>query len=403
MPAGQHNASASAVGYLYQVNWCLVELLEGAPGRPDQAISLETHDDVAWEESGSPVELLQNKHHVGVSTGLGDKDTDIWKTLLVWMNTAQPTDPSGPALVLVTTSAARPGTAAHALRSDIRDTSTVLIKLTEAAKSSDADNTEKARKRFLGLTEAERQIFLARIVVADGAPNADDLDEKLARILWHVLPDSNQDLFLSMVWRWWAAVALDMLRRRRAMISVRETRTAISGIRDRFAEDNLPTTVELTDVDESQVIAAHDEAIFVHQMRWVGCNETNLRRAIIDYYRAVTQATKWLTEDLIGMHELETFEENLRDEWQRVFADMVEDLGLGAAEAAKIAAGKELLRKLRDSTFVNVRPRYNEPFFARGRRHVLADAGCIGWHPDFQSRLESLLGVAAPAEVLSRQ
>ena len=82
MTAGQHNASASAVGYLYQVNWALVELLESAPAKPDQAISLETHDDVAWEESGSPVELLQSKHHVGVSTGLGDKDTDIYREYL---------------------------------------------------------------------------------------------------------------------------------------------------------------------------------------------------------------------------------------------------------------------------------------------------------------------------------
>jgi hypothetical protein len=86
MPAGQHDASASAVGYLYQVNWCLVELLERAPYKPGQAISLETHDDVAWESSGTPMELLQTKHHVGTSTGLGDKATDMWKTLLVWMN-----------------------------------------------------------------------------------------------------------------------------------------------------------------------------------------------------------------------------------------------------------------------------------------------------------------------------
>ena len=212
------------------------------------------------EESGSPVELLQAKHHVGVSTGLGDKDTDIWKTLLVWMNTAQPADPQGPALVLVTTSVAQPGTAAHALRRDVRDTLTAVIKLMEAARSSSAENTRKARERFLALTDAERQIFLARVVVADGAPTADDLDEKLARVLWHALPHINQDLFLSMVWRWWAAVALDMLRGRRAVISVGEAHAAISHLRDQFAEDNLPTTVELADVDESYVIAAHGEA-----------------------------------------------------------------------------------------------------------------------------------------------
>jgi hypothetical protein len=395
MPAGQHNASASAVGYLYQVNWCLVELLRNAANRPDQAISLETHDDVAWEKSGSPVELLQAKHHVGVSAGLGDKDTDIWRTLLVWMNTAQPADPQGPGLVLVTTSVAQAGTAARALRADVRDTSAAVIKLTDAARSSKADNTRKAREMFLALTEAQRHIFLSRVVVADGAPTADDLDESLARILWHALPHRNPELFLSMVWRWWAGVALDMLRGRRGQVGAGEAQGAISQVRDQFSEDNLPTTVELDDVDAGSVIAVHGEDAFVHQMRWVGCNETNLRKAIVDYYRAVAQATRWLTEDLIGMHELEKFEDNLRDEWERVFADMVEDLGLAADESAKITAGKELLRRLRDSTAVNVRLRYNEPFFARGRRHVLADNGDIGWHPDFQSRLESLL-VTAP-------
>jgi hypothetical protein len=332
---------------------------------------------------------------VGVSTGLGDKDTDIWKTLLVWMNTARPADPQGPALILVTTSVAQPGTAAYALRKDVRDTSTAVIKLTEAARSSSADNTKKARERFLALTDAERQIFLARVVVADGAPNADDLDDKLTQVLWHALPYSHEELFLALVWSWWAGIALDMLRGRRAFMSVREARAAISHLRNQFSEDNLPTTVELADVDESYVIAVHGENVFVHQMRWVEFNETNLRKAIVDYYRAVTQATKWLTEDLIGLHELEKFEDNLRDEWQRVFADMVEDLGGDADETAKIAAGKALLRRLRDSTAVNVRPRYNDPFFARGRRHVLADSGDVGWHPDFQSRLESLLGVAA--------
>lgn len=403
MPAGQHSASASAVGYLYQVNWCLVDLLERAPAKPDQAISLETHDDVAWEVSGSPVELLQAKHHVGVSAGLADKDSDIWKTLLVWMNTAQPTDPEGPVLVLVTTSIAQPDTAAYALRSDVRDTSTAVIRLTDTARSSSAENTKKARERFLTLTEAERRTFLARMVVKDGAPTADDLDERLARILWHVLPNGHQEMFLSMVWRWWASVALDMLRGRRTAMSAGEAHAAISYARDQFSEDNLPTTIELADVDESYVIATHGEDVFVHQMRWVACNEINLRKAIVDYYRAVAQATKWLTEDLIGMHELEKFEDNLRDEWQRVFADMVEDLGPDADETAKITAGKELLRRLRDSTFVNVRLRYNDPFFARGRRHILADRGNIGWHPDFQSRLESLLGVASPAGTLGSQ
>jgi ABC-3C protein len=255
------------------------------------------------------VELLQAKHNVGVSTGLSDKETDIWKALLVWMNTAQPADPLGPELVLVTTSVAPPGTAAHALRNDVRDVSTAVIKLADAAWSSKADNTRKAREKFLALTEAQRHILMSRVVVADGAPTADELDENLARILWLALPHRNQQLFLAMVWRWWAGVALDMLRGRRGQVGVGEAHAAISHVRDQFSEDNLPATVELADVDAGSVIAVHGEDVFVHQMRWVGCNGTNLRKAIVDYYRAVAQATRWLTEDLIGMRELEKFED----------------------------------------------------------------------------------------------
>jgi hypothetical protein len=117
----------------------------------------------------------------------------------------------------------------------------------------------------------------------------------------------------------------------------------------------------------------------------------NLRRAIVDYYRSVTQTTDWLDRDLVGLAELERFEANLKDEWARAFGDMLEDLPEDADEETRARLGKALLRRLRDSTVVTVRSRYTDPFFARGKRHELADMSEIGWHPDFQRRLEELL------------
>nr|WP_239521141.1 dsDNA nuclease domain-containing protein [Blastococcus saxobsidens] len=79
MPVGQHSAAASASGYLYQTSWALLELLRQAPHRPDQALTLEMHDDIAWEDaSGNPTELLQAKLHRKANAGLGDRDTDVW-------------------------------------------------------------------------------------------------------------------------------------------------------------------------------------------------------------------------------------------------------------------------------------------------------------------------------------
>lgn len=67
MTSGQsHGASAPALGYLYQSQWPLVELLRRGHDEPDSAVTLELHDDVSWESDGTPTELLQLKHHVNV-------------------------------------------------------------------------------------------------------------------------------------------------------------------------------------------------------------------------------------------------------------------------------------------------------------------------------------------------
>jgi len=110
-----HSAAASAAGYLYQTNWALVDLLRKGQGRPDQAITLEMHDDVAWTSLDDPtdaVELLQVKlHPVGTGAGLGDMAVDMWKTLKVRVDRPDAADPQGPELSMVTTSVASPGTA----------------------------------------------------------------------------------------------------------------------------------------------------------------------------------------------------------------------------------------------------------------------------------------------------
>jgi hypothetical protein len=54
------SAAASALGYLYQVRYGLVLLLEAK--NPASALSLEKLDDVAFEESGEPTQVLQFKH-----------------------------------------------------------------------------------------------------------------------------------------------------------------------------------------------------------------------------------------------------------------------------------------------------------------------------------------------------
>jgi Cap4 dsDNA endonuclease len=404
-----HSAAASAAGYLYQTNWALVDLLRKGQSRPDQAITLELHDDVAWtaaEDTSDPVELLQVKlHSSSTAAGLGDMATDIWKTLRVWMDRADVGDPQGPELAIVTTSVAAAGTAAYTLRPSTRDVDLATERLLTAARASANEDTRSSREAFLALDASTRTNLLNRVRVLDGQMPPEDLDGSIRQVLAYALPTGGQlseDRFVSQVWTYWALMSVDMLAGRRASVSVTEVRTYVRELRDSYTTENLPTTVPLSSVTEAHV-QLYAGARFVAQLNLVDYAGPSLRNAIIDYHRAVTQETEWLSDSLLDVQELRGFEEELRFEWEREFHNMVQDMELEHlspedAESSKRRAGRRLLNYLLQSTAVTVRAHYSEGFYGRGKRHELADHDDeirrIGWHPDFVGRLNAL-GVTA--------
>jgi hypothetical protein len=355
------------------------------------ALTLELHDDVSWEENGTPLELLQIKHHVGHLRGLADKDVDLWKTLAVWMDAHPPADPLGPLLTLVTTRRVTQG-AASALRPESREPSRARQLLDSAASDSTNEATDASRKRYLALEDAERDVFVGRIYVLDGAPQTGAaLEKAVEEALYFALPPGHEKSFLDQLWGWWHRQAVDILRRERATVSGMDVRLKVQEIADGYKPDNLPTLVEREDVDIN-VEKTYGDQVFVTQLRWVLHSAQMLQKAMVDYYRSYVQRAQWVERDLIGIGELEKFEDNLVDEWERAFDAMGLQLGGQADEDAKQKAGHALFQEVSNQTAVKVRERYTEPFFMRGRLHDFADKGRVGWHPDFQERLKELLG-----------
>ncbi|MEV7659319.1 MULTISPECIES: ABC-three component system protein [Streptomyces griseus group] len=395
MGKGSHGAAPNAIGYQHQTWWALVELLQSGADRPDAALSLELYDDVAWEEEGTPTELLQIKHHMGEHRTLTDSATDVWRTLKVWMDEASPADANGPALALVTTETAADDTAVAALRSSTRNDKEALRLLEQVARTSKSQLTQTARQQFLGLDSSERLTFVSRIRVIDQSPHIQDITSQVKRRLHWALPPGHEDLFLAGVWRWWDETALALLRGTQRRIDVGDAQAAIADIRDQFTRDNLPTLVELGDVNAGELEQKYRMHPFVQQMHWVAFPPRNLQKAIVDYYRAYTHSVRWLEEDLIGAAELTRFENELVDEWDREFEWMLDSLDEDAGDDEKKTAGKTLLRQLLGQTGLCVRSRFNDPFFARGQRHMLAELGKVGWHPDFETRIAELLKVNA--------
>lgn len=367
-----HSATASVLGYLHQTRWGLLELLRSPARNPDQRLSLEMHDDIAWEVEGSPAELKQLKLHVNAVRNLTNASDDMWRTLRVWMDNGRPGDPYGPILTLVTNSTAGEGSAASLLRDAGRDPESALTILENTATTSTAEATADTRRRFLALSPSERAAFVDRIRIADQSPDLDGVDEEVAARLRPGAPTEQFVTYIDLVWAWWDRTSLSMLSGRRPPVSVAEMRTALEGIRDQFTVDNLPSLVEIDDVDLETALLQHDSRVFVQQLRLLEVKPRQLQKAILDYQRAYLQETRWLDVYLVDFDELDRFAAKLVDEWEREFDHMCTRLAAEATDEDKRAAGRELLHVLSNSTLA-IRRKFQDPSHARGRRHALAD------------------------------
>lgn len=85
-PEDPHGAAPSALGYLYQCRYALLEGLCAVRNTPQLFISIEKFDDVAFEANGEPTDLIQTKHHIDKTGDLFDSSVDLWKTIAVWLS-----------------------------------------------------------------------------------------------------------------------------------------------------------------------------------------------------------------------------------------------------------------------------------------------------------------------------
>jgi len=105
------DATPSLLGFLYQTRYAL--LLALRRNDPDVVVSIEALDDISFAKDDgagllTPFDVLQLKHHLSRQGGLGNRSTDIWKTLRVWADSiiSKRLDPARTLLFLVTTSTA---------------------------------------------------------------------------------------------------------------------------------------------------------------------------------------------------------------------------------------------------------------------------------------------------------
>jgi hypothetical protein len=396
-----HGAAGPALGYLYQSYLPLVELARRAPSNPELLVRLELLDDVEFEDGHGARDLLQSKHHIDAAASLSDTSVDLWRSINAWITAiGSLRGEETPRLTLLTTASAPEGSAARFLSGsdEERDHRRAAEILRSAALSSVNQTTKPWRNRFSRLSRSEQDALVEAIVIADGQTQIDGLDEELASALFWAIPGADhRDGFIAHVKGWWLGIVVSLLTGQIPAFSAIDMLREIADIRDQFGPDNLPTDPGLPDPDAGE-IAAYEERTFVGQLRLIAATEPQLALAIRDCHRAFTQRSQWLRRDLIGVGEIDRFERRLVEEWRFVFTNLTAELAGGADEHERQRCGREIFTQAAGTARARVRAKYEEAFMTRGSLHLLSEGCKVGWHPDFEARIQQLLEPVVEAQ-----
>ena len=387
-PTSSHNASASFTGYLFQARYALLRGLQEGRRNPSHALSIEKFDDVAFEDAGHPIELIQTKHH-GSGGDLTDMSPDVWRTLHIWISRFlhDPTAAHTTRFLFLTTSAAPNGSALSLLRNTeaTRDESHAAELLVAAAKASRNAVTSAARAAFVALTPATRRLLIHNIWVFDRAPTILDVREELESVLhYSALPEQITHLTDHLEGWWFNRVVTALADPHAATISLASIQNKVSDLRESFRlgrlalDDTVDTMPPVTELPP-------DDRMFIRQMRLVDVSDNEIRATVHDYYRAYEQRSRWARENLLLDGEADRYDRGLRDVWHRRFLACTADVSPNSDEPTKVAQGRRVFRWARE---------YQKPFRNRdelwlssGSFQMLADAVRIGWHPDYDALL----------------
>jgi hypothetical protein len=371
----------------------LVELGKRASSDPAVELRLENLDDIDFGHDGSPTELLQTKHHLGPPGSITALSVDVWRTINVWLDL--PVEQC-PILRMVTTQVAA-GDLALLRESAQRDAEKALVNLAQAARESDNKTSEPWREKFLGLSEEQQFALIDRIVVDDATPPASSLDAELTLVFRFAMTPGKDDVFLALIKGWWAGIAVQLLDRNLSAVTGNDLLTQVADIVDQLRSDSLPIDPGIMQRFDSSLTDNYRDREFVHQLMWIALENERLWKAIRDYHRAYAQRSFWLRYQLIGETELDRFAFKLHDEWEQVFDHEVAKMKRSGSTDHELV-GQEILAKMAMESKARLRGRFDEPWFNRGMLQALADGEIgsrIGWHPEFQAKLEGLLNSAS--------
>jgi hypothetical protein len=386
--SSEFSARPTIMGFNYQFKIALLLILSSDEGA---TASIETNDDIEIGSADNS-NLIQVKHHES-SGKISDSSVDFWKSIRIWSDFLNSVN-NATKYILFTTDTSSPNTISSFLGTKDRNEKKATELMISFANKSQNQELKTSFKSFMNLTEDQKKELVKKITIIDSQENISNIDSVIKKeIRLSTRPeflDSLYDRFLA--W-WYMTIEKHILNKNTLKLHKSDIESKLQDISDQFRLDSLPIDFLDLKPDEKMESEAEDR-LFVKQLSILDIDIKMIRKAILDYYKAYSQRSRWTRENLLIEDELVKYEKKLIDSWEIILLK-IKDLAnkdLDENEIKKM--GKNIFYEVMEND-IPIREKVNEPYVMRGSYHILADEDSprVWWHPYFKERIEQLLRV----------
>lgn len=397
-----HSAIGPALGYYYQAIFALISLFDS---QNDNAfVSIETFDDV-YHEDGATKILHQLKHKTTSGSKISIKDDDLWKTLKVWCDFIQSSDPQDGIFTLSTVASIDVKDSLNALKTKSEDRNSLetellneakrVINERENAKKENIDLLSKGQKEkklpyetkykgceaFYYLTDPKRKSLLKNIKINTDIFSISEAQTEVIKRIRKITKPSNHVVLAESIISWWDREAVRSLtRERKECIFLSELQEFISKKNAELYNDGF--TDDIDDIEIPPPDFTHP--IHIKQLEIINASETQKRRSFKTEVKARIQRDIWMKNNFAAISKLKKYDDSLIEEWSYRF-DEIDD---AIHEEDKQSEGRTLLdwsHNEANNQVKSISQNYSNPDLIRGSYQILSKDKRIGWHRDYKS------------------
>lgn len=377
------NAPGQFLGYSIQFPRALFHLLTCSPG---DRVCVEVLGDVATQKSDGSLLTEEDKSSL-VGNPITNKSTDLWKTFFNWIKAVNDNEIviTNTKFVLYCNKSGRPGIVDKF--NSATDESQIKAAI-EYAKTelSDIDEEHDVWEFYNYVVNENKNILIGMIErfefqLGEGT-SYDELRKELIR---KRIPDSQLEFVLDELLGWLQKDILTKISsKKQAIVSWEEYSHRFTVLFERsrsreLIDFTLRFPLGLEEINNQ----IKSRPTYVKQLDIIGMNEDDIIKAVTDFMRASINRGKWIEAEIIDEDIASDFESRLNRYWN----NRRRGINITYSDKSEKDRGQLLYSDCMERT-ETIRDMSPPDSTISGTYHALADCPVLGWHPDWQQKIE---------------